>query len=281
MIQHIDTLGGLYHSMISMSSVDDHKVPERTARLNDWASAAAWVTNETGDDRARQLLDFLYAKGEIAVPIPGGMSVYYSSDQPGQFDSYVYLMPLLHEDRRRLPPDDPRADLLDKKNAAVARYTEGSRSIALTPFRLARLVRGLVMLHEAEHAFIDAEGSIDRTQPDSHWHEEADVFLTEFRLISILGGTAYKKLLDDSVSAIKKDPANPNRINFGWGELIERRHECFAKLGVTGEGGRRLLGGVVMFNAYWLYAQDNYPQPHHELAMFLRSRYVAAGHGKP
>lgn len=262
--------------------------PQDTASLNmerraqaagEWVRAAYWVAKQTNDKEAQDLLGFFANRWALLVPLENGQNlVRYSGPPQGNYEDYVYMAPLLPGDARRLAPGDPRQHVISGEVAG--RYTENSQAIYVPTKRLARVTRGLVLLHELKHAELDIRSLIDRTQPNAHWKEEADVFLFEFRLLSKLGGVAYQQLLNDSVSRINKAPDKPNTIQWSWDDLRDDFDSCLAQLRARGRANRGVLAGVRMFHAYWQYATANYDDPHHELAMFLRDSYRRAGQGE-
>lgn len=263
-------------------------MPESQVRLSDrleiatrWASAASWVAKRTGDNEATGLLDFLDQKGALAVPFENGYRLYYPNNGSQRPHSeHVFLAPILRSDARFLPADDGRLDVINSTKGTVARYNEGSQTVLIPPTRLPRTVRGLVFLHELKHAWLDINQLVDRNKPGSDWDEEAEVFIFEFRLLSLLGGAAYAGLLNDYVTAIHpRRGRNPKATRANFDHLRPAARKQFERLGVTGEASTRILSGVQGFYAFWEYAQRHFDDPKRHLAAFIKYKYRGVGQG--
>ena len=246
------------------SEITSLHVEQRIEIANDWLDAAEAVAKKTRHPDAKLLLEYADQNVAIGVPIANGVLDIYLGEPDKDID-YFYITPILPIDKSRLDADDKRLDFLSENPPAVARFNEVSRAVYLSPVTLSRLGRGLVLLHELQHA-IRHPGPSTPTEDERHVQlEEADVLAFEFDLMETLLGKTYQKNLR---SCIEKGLTDRETIDSSY---LERRFE--KKLKATAADMNFWLG-MHTLNARWRYLEQLAQNPREAFAIFLDEQKI-------
>ncbi|HJQ08311.1 MAG TPA: hypothetical protein VJ836_02390 [Candidatus Saccharimonadales bacterium] len=256
--------------------IQELNVPARFEVAKDWALAAKQVAETTQDTEALKIWEFINSRTAIGVPMPEGGIHYFFTEKPERpVDEYAILTPIIEADIERLPEDDFRRQLAEGRHNVAAQYREGSHAIYLPPQNFGKLGRGILLQHEAVHAWLDLEKQIDREAKDSHWFEEADVFKFEFRLLGKLIGDPYTDLVSRVSETIAGSEDNPNALSASY-ELTDEDRKMIAE-GLETSNDQEIdfwLNAVVKFDAFWQYFQKQFDNPNAEFTQFLKAMYA-------
>ncbi len=238
----------------------------RIEAVNQWFEPAIKIAQETGIPQVLKVADFLQSNTALGIVMPGEKTVYLFSGQPElPLDQYAYLTPVLEQDSDRLPDEDSRQPFTKGRASVAARFHEGSNNIYLPNSTLSRKGKGVILLHEAKHAVNEIEKLYNRQDPESHWIEEAEVYIFEFDILKALGGDAYSKLIDDEMAL---EPLNDE-------EKYKAQDVKAAELwkAMFGEdisdGEIHLWNWIAQLNARWQYLAANKPNPTELLADYI------------
>jgi hypothetical protein len=239
----------------------------RIEAINQWFEPAIKIAQETGIPQALKIADFLQSNTALGIVMPDEKTAYLFDGQPElPLDQYIYLTPVLEQDIDRLPDEDSRQPFANGRASVAARFHEGSNNIYLPNSTLSRQGKGVVLLHEAKHAINEVEKLYDRQNPDSHWIEEAEVYIFEFDVLRVLGGDAYSKLIDDEMAL---EPLNDE-------EKYKIQDEKAAELWKVMFGKDinlneiHLWNWIAQLNARWQFLSANKPD-----AVKLLADYIA------
>lgn len=239
----------------------------RIEAINQWFEPAIKIAQETGIPQALRISDFLQTNTALGIVMPDEKTVYLFSGQPEfSLDQYAYLTPVLEQDVDRLSDEDSRQPFAKGSASVAARFNEGSNNIYLPNSKLSRQGKGVILLHEAQHAINEIEKRYDRQDPNSHWIEEAEVYIFEFDVLKALGGDAYSKLIDDEMAL---EPMNDN-------EKYKTQDEKAAELWKVMFGEDiddseiSLWNWIAQLNARWQFLSANKPD-----AVKLLADYIA------
>lgn len=251
-------------------------VPARFEIAKDWALAAKEVAEATQDPEALKIWEFINSRTAIGVPMPEDGIHYFFTEKPERpVDEYALLTPIIEADIDRLPEDDFRRQLIEGKHNLAAQYRQGSHAIYLPPQSFGKLGKGILLQHEAMHAWLDLEKQIDREAKDSHWFEEADVFKFEFGLLGKLIGDPYTDLVARVTETISGAEDNTYALSASY-EVTDEDHKTIAG-GLETSNDQEInfwLNTVVKFDAFWQYFQKQFDNPDAEFAQFLKAMYA-------
>lgn len=249
------------------------QVERRFAIVDDWTGAASSVAERSGIPYAREVADFLLDRTGVGIAWPNG-GIYMVHRQKPELDAsqYAFLTPLIDIDRSRLTDEqDWRRAIVDGSSPFIAQFREGSRAVYFSETApVGNTGRGLVLLHETVHAINEINGLVDRSAPNQHWTEEADVYRFEYEIMAALGGEDYAKLVDriaDAIEGAEKDEGSPrNTYEFNPTD----RDAVRAVFGPdTSDGEVNGWLNVVSDNAWLRYFERNFEQPMEQFADFL------------
>lgn len=244
-------------SFLSRRQLSKLQIEQRFEIANKWANSAAEVAERTGNHEAHGLVELLKTNGGIGVPMPGNMMHDFYSGPPDPEIDYIYLCPLLPKDSRRLPADDNRQGLMTEQPDVVARFAEGSRGIYLTPKKLSKLGKGVVLLHELKHAKIDLEGGHDQASLEDVSLEEADILVFEFELLENILGQTYSDIVRQRVSEVTVAPDETLALDAGESSLDRLIVETFT----PEDHELDLWLGMSAMHTFWLYYQEHSSDP--------------------
>ncbi len=256
--------------------IQELNVPARFEVAKEWALAAKQIAETTQDPDALKIWEFINNRTALGVAMPQGSIHYFFTEKPERpADEYALLTPIVEADIERLPEDDFRRQLAEGKHSFAAQYREGSHAIYLPPQSFGKLGKGILLQHEAMHAWLDLEKQIDREAKDSHWFEEADVFKLEFGLLGKLIGDPYTDLVNRVSKTIAGAEDNPNALSASY-ELTDEDKKIIAE-GLGASNNQEIdfwLNTVVKFDAFWQYFQKQFDNPDAEFAQFLKAMYA-------
>lgn len=256
--------------------VHELDVPARFEIAREWALAAKQVAETTQDQEALKIWNFIRARTALGVAMPEGGVHYFFTQKPERpVEEYALLTPVTEADIERLPEHDFRRQLAEGKHNIAAQYREGSHAIYLPPPRFGTLGKGILLQHEAMHAWLDLEKHVDREVNDSHWFEEAEVFTFEFSLVAKLIGDPYDDLVSKVGETISAHESNSNARASTYLFTEEDRNMIATHLGVLNDHEIDFWHNtVVNFNAFWKYFQEQFEDPNTEFAQFLKAMYT-------
>jgi hypothetical protein len=253
--------------------VNELDVPRRFEIARNWALGARDVAEKTRHPLALRLWEFIDNRTTIGAPMPGGGIHYFFPEKPEhEYGYYAYLTPVLAEDADRLEPDDFRVGFATGNSSNIAEYREKSQAIYLPNSNFGAYGKGVLLLHEALHAWLDIKQRINRTKKNSHWIEEVRVFKFEFELLENLIGSGYIKLCKRMAKSIAPLPEDPEALNLDYRPTEEDEALIRDKMGTANDSETKIWVGVCKIHAYWLYFADTDSSADAELASFLKER---------
>jgi hypothetical protein len=231
---------------------------------DEWIDGAAEVAERTNHPEALRLMEYAEERVALGVPIEAGIRDLYAQPPEPDID-YFYLTPIMPEDENRLEAADPRLEFLRDNPSSVARFTEGSRAVYLSPLKMSRLGRGVILLHELGHV-VRHPGDAELTQDEAQvWQEEAEVFAFEFEILESLFGKTYDRALNHFIErAIKRDEEiNPKPLE-----------KVIAKTLGTSPDENGFWVGMFTLHAQWRFLQQFDSNPLTTLAEILKEEYI-------
>lgn len=238
----------------------------RIEAINQWFEPAIKIAQEIGIQQALKVADFLQSNTALGIVMPNEKTAYLFSGKPElPLDQYAYLTPVLEQDRSRLPDDDSRQPFATGKASVAARFNEGSNNIYLPMSTLSRQGKGVVLLHEAQHAINEIEKRYDRQDPDSHWIEEAEVYIFEFEVLRTLGGEAYSKLINDEMAL---EGSTDEAANKAQDEKAGLLWQLMFGEDIT-DKEKHIWNWISQLNARWQYLSANKPDAIKLLADYI------------
>ena len=259
--------------------IEELQIERRSAIANEWLAAASQIARQSGIAAAEEVADFLVARASLGIARPAGGIFQRRPQQSGlDISDCVFLTPLLDIDHGRLTNvEDWRRKMIEgEKLPFTARFAESNRAIyfsATTSFGQAG--KGLTMLHEAFHAMTEIRGLVDRSAPNQFWTEEAEAYRLEYGVMSVLGGGAYKKLVECIADIIGETEEDENgRIEMSYTFSAVDFEAIRQVLGTRADDDevRRWIPKVVD-NAWSLYFERHLERPVEGLADFLAQKY--------
>ena len=138
-------------------------------------------------------------------------------------------------------------------------------------------IKGIVFLHELEHAYVDVITQPDRQSDNQKWLEEADVFIFEFEMLGVIGGEAYDALIKAAVECFHPYGENEKGVEYDLDSTDEALDRLAAQLGLSSDIDISILKTLREFDAFYRYAQEHYEDPREDLAHFLKHKYHLRG----
>lgn len=247
-------------------------VPHRFQLAYEWVKSARLLAETTQDPDALKAWKFINERTTIGVPMPGGSIHYFFTEKPDRpVEEYAFLAPLLKEDATRLPEDDFRHQMVSDGYKHAAEYRENSRAIYLPPAPLGEKGRGVLLLHESLHAWLDIDKLVDRSAPNAHWFEEAQVYIFEFKLLSGLLGPKYDTLVEQIRNAITAHPDDAGSLKSTYVFTSQDKDFVASGMRTVSDKETRLWLGVMQLQADWEYHKLHSKDPDVELAKYLKA----------
>jgi hypothetical protein len=180
---------------------------QRAEVINEWTLAseevvqAVYTAGELKEEDVNAVIEtwnFLNSRAAIGVPMPERKTLnIYPEDPPTHPQNYyLYLAPILQQDLIRLDPADQRRIFADTNRKMQGLYERDAHKIYFGKDTLfSRRANGIWLLHEARHALNDIEGRITSDSENATWHDEANVYIMQFTILTALGKEGYEKLV--------------------------------------------------------------------------------------
>lgn len=259
---------------ISKETIDNLDIEKRRSTAAEWVVAAQDVAEKTGSQEAQELVTFIDEQAGIGVPKEGLYIGQFFIGKPPELpeEKYVFLTPIIDEDRNRLPTDDYRLSFLEGNGGSIAHYNEGNHALYLPGIELSTAGKGVLLLHEAAHAWLDIEGQIDRNYPEGHWLEEADIYEFEFELLRALGSKAYENAVQKLLANMRPLEDDPTMLSTHNDLTPEEKLDFARTLGITEEAEEELWFSICAFNAFHEYYKRHKSDSRHAFAMFLKQK---------
>lgn len=207
---------------------------ERKEIAEDWLQAGVKIAEQTGNERALMLAEFVVENYVVGFAGERGVAL---MEEPDNND--VVILPLMEEDRGL----NEYIDMI-LENPTNAEFHEDIRSILLKErVEMSDIGKGILFLHEADHAKRWEENYSSPT-------EEAEVYEFQFELQEALGGDEYKRLkqflYEELLPNYESFPDGTFMIPF-YPPTTEQLHEVYGNF-KPGNEERLLASGI------WLHA---------------------------
>jgi hypothetical protein len=238
-----------------------------------WALGARDVAELTQHPVALKLWEFIDNRTTIAAPMPEETIYPFFPKLPEQdFGFYAYLTPILDEDKDRLPNNDPRLQLAIQFISHMPYFDPETKAIYLPYNEFSHFGKGILLLHEAMHAWLYAKKPKNSLIKNAKWAEEVKVFKFEFELLKALLGSGYTRLCNKMTKTIK--PVSDKSTNLGMSYQSQLQDEKLIQtvFRFSNSSETAFWLSVCKAQAFWNYFHEHNVSPDVELAQFLKSR---------
>lgn len=234
---------------------------EKTVRLETkekWLGYARTIADRTRDTKAKEIVDWVL-EGLVAVA-PAGSENFVSLEPKHPALPAVPFLSVLAADR--LNPD---LQILFTQ-PLIAQFRPGSEMVIVyeaVPFT--ETWKGIVLLHEGHHA-----GDMIYTPYDFNntWNfvtAEREVINFQNRILSVLGGKTYEKLLAEEVKRIRSAYPDTKVFDSAWLKNVQRipAPELHGKLDQVFGSSQSELETETRVTSFWehsfftIFEQDN------------------------
>lgn len=253
-----------------VSSIEYASTPQETKRQ--FVEDAKEVARVTGDAQATSLAQFVGDNGILAVPQEQGMQVLEAKEREEGFT--LFIIPLSEV------PQSSDLWRQYKDSSTVAVYNSDHHSMIIkTTEEVTPSWRGIILLHEADHAYLNLTGATpDRQNDQMYVQEEIEVHQFENRIITLLGGKAYEAVLENEIKRISVDY---ERNEKGWavpGAIdLTDLNPIFGP--PASELERKLRGSHVWMHALFRWADRKFDPAtaQHNKEVFMHNLYKSKG----
>ncbi|MEI8344273.1 MAG: hypothetical protein WCF93_04975 [Candidatus Moraniibacteriota bacterium] len=245
---------------------------ERLASKVDFLQSANEVGKKIKDDEVRSLMNFLNKNAVLAAPHQDGLRFLENAEKQ---DSFM-IVPVLESDKGISPYWD---SIFLAENAA-ANFLPEIRAIVLkNSAAYSSVGKAIMLLHEGYHAYLFSQNPYEGRQSDQDYcYEEVKVHTFQNKVMTLLGGKLYQKILADEVSRISKN-AKITQDGFKLAGRTEYDERLALALGKPiSEKEQDFIQSGVWINAVFVFFDKNYKEDAiDKKALFLRMLYKESG----
>jgi hypothetical protein len=191
---------GGYRYVTAQVLVND--LAERKAVFTDFLKQAENVAKTTGDKQAKAVLEYLNYYAVIVKPQPEGVMFL----EQGKSDKWIGIMPMMEKDvveQKETKIGEYLRNLFENCSFSANYLPDQNVIVLRDQMSCTDIWKGLVLLHEGNHALTMANAPYD-------WHDlkifsaaEAETHIFENGLIEKLGGQPYADFLKKQIADIK------------------------------------------------------------------------------
>lgn len=170
--------------------------------MKEWFEAAHQIVLQTQDKEAEKIYRFVSDNAALAEPHEKGAKILRTAESG---NSQFFLVPILPDDKKM------KGKLWKKytaENAVAANFIPDVRMLILkSHIPTSSLWRGLIVIHEGNHALIESQGGYpdpEGNEERAYCYEERDTHALQNRLMSKMGGPEYEALLREEVERQRK-----------------------------------------------------------------------------
>lgn len=161
----------------------------------EWYAEAQRITDQTGDDEAADVLNFLQIHTILAEPRADGAFV---TLEESVTPTWVACLPLLSEDAQLCP-----AWRREMEEGFSASFRPDFRAIMFQGHvGFSPTWRGIMFLHEGHHAMTYTRTPYNWRSARVYTERERDTHAFQNRLVGKIGGPRYQELLDTQVARL-------------------------------------------------------------------------------
>lgn len=174
---------------------------ERRAYFNQQLVKAKKVVDLTKDSEAKMLYSFLAEEAIILAPVMYNGGVQGLVCEPPRTGNYVSVFVIFKKD---LNLDESFRTKMTKESVAAS-YDPGTKTLIIKEWaNFSDLWAGLILLHEARHAYENIFFPYDWRDNFLFCEHERTTHEFENRLIAKIGGAAYEKILSGEIARIER-----------------------------------------------------------------------------
>lgn len=241
------------HPMMVVGKMSEETVnlekKKRAPVLDEWLQSVKVVIEKTQDKRAIELMNAL-AVGRLCMPTKDGFAFLESPAE----DFWIAVIPILPEDIALNPRFAQNGETY-----AGATFSPETNVMILQAAKLTPKLRGVLFLHELDHADRFFTTRYDWKDPRTFCHEERKVHEDQNRWFSQLGGKPYDTVVNTEVERQKKflaekkmeigvaflehEPSYP-KLDAIFGKSLSKQETDFRSTQVWIHAQFRLIEGV-------------------------------------
>jgi len=177
---------------------------QRRAVMNEWFLVAEKVANESKDPEALKIISQIRNSSFIAKPLGENLDFQAIDDIP-KTPYRLAILPLLDSDTAY---GDAWKEEIQK--SALASFSPYSNNVGVIMLKgrkdFSQRMRGIIFLHEGKHMMITISGKLKDIENNDEKIalaiNELEVFDFETRLMSKLGGEAYRNLIKKGIPVV-------------------------------------------------------------------------------
>lgn len=184
--------------------------PSEALHLNaalPWLEAARVIAERSQDRQAQLIVSFLKGRLVIGEPVNSAnghiaAKVLWAAEGP----IVVWMIPMLPEDMKLGESWQRYAE----SKSVGAGYDPETSWIILRSEPMSPVWKGIVLLHEAEHARAYTSEHYDWQDAKTFCYKERDTHILQNRLMGKIGGATYRKIIDAEIDRMRRKIAEKN-----------------------------------------------------------------------
>jgi len=254
------------------SSCFANDLAERLAIKVAFLNSAKEVTGKIKYAEADSLLQFLDKNSVLAAPSKEGIILL----QNGKSKNWFAVVPVLNSD---LGISQRWDGIFLMKNAAGNFLPEIRAMVLKNSIAYSSTGKAIMFLHEGYHAYLFLQNPYDGKQSDRDYcYEEVQVHTFQNKVMSLLGGRLYQKILADEVARISKN-AKISKDGYNLSGRIEYDERLALALGrPASQAEKDFIQSGVWINAVFVFLDKNFKEDAiDKKALFLRMLYKESG----
>lgn len=180
-------------------------IAKRVLAGNQWFTAMKALATSINDTEVNTVVAFFTNHASVSLPHSAGVQTISRAKEGPAF----YFIPLLSGDERKSAEWKKQAT--DKRS--VARFLPDMKTLITHEDEpTSPLWKSVILLHETRHAYAFLTRPYNWRDEKLYCYEERDTHEFQNRVVSALGGTSYKTLLEEEVERIKKELAQTGKL---------------------------------------------------------------------
>lgn len=179
-----------------LSPAQANKKAERDKIVREYLEAAKAIAEKTKDSEALKIYTFL--KNNYILGTPHQKGVRYLDD--AKTKTWVVIVPLLESDKK---VGKRWKNILESENSGANFFPDARMIVLKKTNNFSSIWKGLFLLHEGKHARDFITEPYDWENHKVYCYKEAETHDFQNRIMSGLGGSKYKELLNKEMIRIE------------------------------------------------------------------------------
>jgi hypothetical protein len=225
----------------------------RRSLMNSYVEAAQDIASRSGDSEALSISQ-IFQSGVLCYPSGNTLAL---AEETNLGQNILFFLPLL--------PSDRGVEMVENvgmtSDNILAMFVPEANVIILKTEDIGPLTKGLTLLHEGYHAHMFHVSPYEDQDPGQYYAEEVSAYEFETRVLALMGGDSYRKVLiieQERIGSewIRNDQLGMSQIPFVK-ESYPELEEIFGPM--TGYD-EQVIGQLIWMNACFNHIEVEFPE---------------------